>query len=493
MPDDVSAVLNLPYIQPSQAQKHVTHNEALRLLDVLVQLVVTDRSLTVPPAAPGAGARYIVAAGAGGPWAGQEGAIALHEAGGWQFFAPQPGWSAHVLAEAVTVVFDGVQWRAPVEEPQLFSELGVNTSADATNRLAVAAAATLFSHVGDGHQMKINKAGPGATASLLFQSGWSGRAELGLAGSNDFSVKVSVDGGSFAEALRAEAETGRVLAPQGLLVAQGSAGAPGLGFAGDADTGLCRPAADQIGFATGGIQRALLSASALSLSVPLAGTAVTQGATDTTAGRLLKTGDFGLGVPIPLGSADNLDTLGSGLFYFNSTASNTSGNNYPISSAGALLNLRRSLTNWTQIFCTYVGAGHGQMFFRSQGAAGWSRWNEMSHSGRLLGTVSQSAGLPTGAVMERGSNANGEYVRFADGTQICTQTLSGATSGPTSWVYPAAFAAVPRLSGVALANVLSCLVLDAAPGVSSASFTLRDKADALRADVARLTAIGRWI
>ncbi|WP_246567295.1 DUF2793 domain-containing protein [Gemmobacter fulva] len=316
MPDDVSAVLNLPYIQPSQAQKHVTHNEALRLLDVLVQLVVTDRSLTVPPAAPGAGARYIVAAEAGGPWAGQEGAIALHEAGGWQFFAPQPGWSAHVLAEAVTVVFDGVHWRAPVEEPQLFSELGINTSADATNRVAVAAAATLFSHVGDGHQMKINKAGPGATASLLFQSGWSGRAELGLVGSNDFSVKVSADGGSFAEALRAEAETGRVLAPQGLLVAQGSAGAPGLGFAGDADTGLCRPAADQIGFATGGIQRALLSASALSLSVPLAGTAVTQGTTDTTAGRLLKTGDFGLGVPIPLGSADNLDTLGSGLFLF---------------------------------------------------------------------------------------------------------------------------------------------------------------------------------
>lgn len=40
----------------------------------------------------------------------------------------------------------------------------------------------------------------------------------------------------------------------------------------------------------------------------------------------------------------------------------------------------------------------------------------------ILGTVSQSAGVPTGAAIERGSNANGEYVRFADGTQICTQT-----------------------------------------------------------------------
>ncbi|SHE87426.1 hypothetical protein [Devosia limi] len=42
----------------------------------------------------------------------------------------------------------------------------------------------------------------------------------------------------------------------------------------------------------------------------------------------------------------------------------------------------------------------------------------------ILGAVSQSAGVPTGAVIERGSNANGEYVRFADGTQICTRTQS---------------------------------------------------------------------
>ena len=30
--------LALPFIQPSQAQKHVTHNEALQLLDAVVQL-----------------------------------------------------------------------------------------------------------------------------------------------------------------------------------------------------------------------------------------------------------------------------------------------------------------------------------------------------------------------------------------------------------------------------------------------------------------------
>ena len=37
----------------------------------------------------------------------------------------------------------------------------------------------------------------------------------------------------------------------------------------------------------------------------------------------------------------------------------------------------------------------------------------------ILGTVSQSGGAPTGAIIERGSNANGEFVKYADGTMIC--------------------------------------------------------------------------
>lgn len=76
----------------------------------------------------------------------------------------------------------------------------------------------------------------------------------------------------------------------------------------------------------------------------------------------------------------------------------------------------------------------------------------------IVGTVSQSAGVPTGAVIERGSNANGEYTRWADGTQICTSqalsmtsnTGSGAvfTDGaPPTWTYPAAFSAEPKISG----------------------------------------------
>lgn len=62
----------------------------------------------------------------------------------------------------------------------------------------------------------------------------------------------------------------------------------------------------------------------------------------------------------------------------------------------------------------------------------------------ILGTVSQSAGVPTGAVIERGSNANGEYVRFADGTQICTIQSTFTQAAEVVWSYPAIFAAAPN-------------------------------------------------
>ncbi len=67
---DTSTHLLLPYLLAAQAQKHVTVNEALRLLDGLVQLAVLDRHLTTPPASPADGDRYIVASGATGAWAG---------------------------------------------------------------------------------------------------------------------------------------------------------------------------------------------------------------------------------------------------------------------------------------------------------------------------------------------------------------------------------------------------------------------------------------
>jgi hypothetical protein len=116
------------------------------------------------------------------------------------------------------VVFTGTVWEE-LQPPAALAGLttvGINTTADAGNRLAVASPASLFTHEGTDHRLKINKAAEADTASLLFQDGYSGRAEMGLAGSDDFAVKVSADGANWMEAIRIEGGTGKPSFPQGV-------------------------------------------------------------------------------------------------------------------------------------------------------------------------------------------------------------------------------------------------------------------------------------
>lgn len=214
-----SPILSLPYIQPAQAQKHVTHNEALRILDAVTQLSVISTTLSSPPAQVAEGDRFIVANGATGPWAGQEHAIAVWVDGTWQFFAPNVGWRADIAGSGEQARFDGTDWQvvgdAGVSDLQNVPMVGVGTTADATNKLSVAAEATLLNNAGGGHQLKLNKATAPDTASLLFQTGFSGRAEMGTAGNDNFSIKVSPDGNTFKTAIRTDAATGAVQFPSG--------------------------------------------------------------------------------------------------------------------------------------------------------------------------------------------------------------------------------------------------------------------------------------
>src|SRR5262249_5107250 len=104
--------LGLPLIEASQAQKHVTHNEALAILDAIVQLAVISRDLTAPPSSPAAGDRYIVKATGTGAFAGHDNQIALFADGGWQFFEPQTGWVAYVAGESALVAWTGTAWES---------------------------------------------------------------------------------------------------------------------------------------------------------------------------------------------------------------------------------------------------------------------------------------------------------------------------------------------------------------------------------------------
>ena len=128
--------------------------------------------------------------------------------------------------------------------------------------------------------------------------------------------------------------------------------------------------------------------------------------------------------------------------------------------------------------------------------------------GNILGTVSQSGGVPTGAIIERGSNANGEYVRFADGTQICwlvveetlavTDAYGASKYGSRGWVFPAGFSAQPAIAASArtTANLLTATPLDL-PGSwsnTSCNWAFVDVAGTSYTGTARMTfsANGRW-
>ena len=214
--------LQLPYILSNQAQKHVTHNEAIRNLDALVQISIEDKDLSSPPATPIDGDCYIVAAGATGDWAGNENLIASWQDETWSFYAPEEGWTAWIKDEDFQMVYDGAQWQSLSSgggggstnlNPATGGLVGVNATADTTNRLSVNSPASLFNHDGGDHQLKISKNSIADNASVLFQTSFSGRAEFGLTGDDDFHMKVSPDGTTFHEGIVIDKDTGEVSFP----------------------------------------------------------------------------------------------------------------------------------------------------------------------------------------------------------------------------------------------------------------------------------------
>mgnify|MGYP001793773793 CR=1 FL=1 len=317
---DVSARLSLPYIQPSQAQKHVTHNEAIAQLDLLVQMVVEAFDAQTPPATVTDGEIWALGAAPTDAWAGQADMLAAWDNGGWRFITPQAGWRAVARDDFSLRVWTGTGWALPGTGPLTqLDGVGIGTDFDAVNALAVAADATLLSHAGAGHQLKLNKAGVGDTASLLFQTGFSGRAEMGTAGTDDFEIKVSADGASWATGLRLDAATGQIT-----------------------------------------------------------GEAVMSGPTDTTAGRLMANGAHGLGsVTPPLLDDIDATATATGLFRTGGTTAGT----FPTGQKfGHLFVSRYGPSDGVQMFWNVVDEAMYQRRYRAA-SGGWQSWRKVWDSG----------------------------------------------------------------------------------------------------------------
>lgn len=453
---DVTPRLSLPLILPAQAQKHVTHNEALRLLDTVAQLVLEGVGATTPPGTAAEGAVWALGPAPTGAWAGEGGKLALRVETGWMFLAPREGWIAWDRGTASLWVRGAAGWMRPAQDN--VPGLGIGTAHDATNRLAVVSEATLLTHAGAGHQVKINKAGASETASLLFQSGWSGRAEMGLAGSEDFAIKVSADGTAWTEALRLDRADGRMRLTGALALGPGTAAAPALAFDGDEDTGVLRPGADRLALATGGVQRMEVTTATVQVNLPVTGTAVTQGATDTTAGRLLKVGDFGLGAAAGVFSA-NIDTITVNGFYRLSTGAVSTASPTPSLGAGQyLIHYNWDVNAAHQVLYT-LGADRPSSYERTKISNVWGHWRRVFNAGNILGPVSQSGGIPTGRMFETGSNANGRFLRLPDGTQFCWSGALTLSTNPSDnamlsapWTFPAAFSEAPNVMATLSVN-----------------------------------------
>jgi hypothetical protein len=102
--------LALPLLAAGQAQKELTHNEALGLIDITVQLVAESADLVTPPGAPEAGQCWIVATGAGGAWSGKAGQVACWTENGWLFAQAKHGWAAWVVDRQHSLRFDDPDW-----------------------------------------------------------------------------------------------------------------------------------------------------------------------------------------------------------------------------------------------------------------------------------------------------------------------------------------------------------------------------------------------
>lgn len=405
---ETSHRLTLPYLQSAQAQKHVTHNEALRLLDALVQTTVQGVNVQDPPATMTSGDIYAVGATPLGDWSGNPFTLAVRQQSGWDHIEARIGWRIWDLETDAAYVFDGSAWRvegAALDQLDNLTGVGIGTSADATNKLAVASEATLLNHAGAGHQLKLNKASTPDTASLLFQTGFDGRAEMGLAGEDAFSLKVRAAAGPWREAIRID------------------------------------PDAKRITFASGDSVQATMGAGGLTLDTPLTGTAVQSSKVDRTQDRLLKMGAFGLGSTVQgLGAGSDYNTSypkGVSMFIGHPSSASAPANNPFGGNLGSvgLQIFAASSNRGTQILAQVQkdGALNGRIAIRSYDGT-WADWREIYTNETVVGPVSQSSGIPNGAVIERGTNANGSFTRWADGTQMCWNDNAPITTEPASFV-----------------------------------------------------------
>jgi len=169
----------------------------------------------------------------------------------------------------------------------------------------------------------------------------------------------------------------------------------------------------------------------------------------------------------------------------------------------ALLEVQaRSFSNLFVQIVRYGTAPHRVWRRRASSDLVWSVWERIENP--TVGTVAVAGGVPTGAIIERGSNANGEYARFADGTQICWTFVAGASaniqtgavyySGDLSWTFPAVFVGTPSTHARPRGGSSQtwCGLGNSGDSSSTMSFAVFRGGTTATVPTIHVMAIGRW-
>jgi hypothetical protein len=207
----------LPFILTSQAQKHVTHNQELQILDALVQLTAISSSRSVRPPGAQEADIYIIANSTTGVWSGHEHDIVVYWTQSWHFYTPRVGWRAYIVAQNMQIVYTGKHWVSDGStQLQNLTLLGVNATATAAVLVHVWANTAVWS------AKSISDGGSGGMLQVLERDGIADdlgftlktdgicTAVLGQFGFDRFWVSVSLDGKSFSYALSINISTGIV-------------------------------------------------------------------------------------------------------------------------------------------------------------------------------------------------------------------------------------------------------------------------------------------
>lgn len=215
----------------------------------------------------------------------------------------------------------------------------------------------------------------------------------------------------------------------------GDAVTPALRFLSDSGTGLFFKALGQLGIATGGVERGYIDQNG-----ELQGGLVQTDSLDGTSGRLMKTGAFGLGAVAPYlenwSVEDN--SIAPGFYRYDAIAQSSTGGPTAVT-RGLGGHIRRASGGGEAQFLICENTSDssqallGEFFTRRRVTGSWSVWKRGLTYDRILGTVNESGGVPTGTIFETDTNANGEYVRYADGTQIAWNSNAAITTTPAAF------------------------------------------------------------